>query len=445
MSRSFLDRLGQPGEADEQGAASPISARTRSLEALGAELHSKVLDRLDLAVVQQLSRDELRRRLDEVVARIVEADQLGLSAAEQKKAVGTILDELLGLGPLEPLLADPDVSDIMVNSHDRIYIERGGKLTLSDVRFRDDRHLLNTINRIVGRIGRRVDESSPMVDARLMDGSRVNAIIPPLALDGPAVSIRRFGDDPLRIDDLISFSSLSPQMAKYLRAAVIGKCNILVSGGTGSGKTTLLNILSGFIPPSERIITIEDSAELKLQQDHVVRLESRPANLEGRGEVSIRDLVVNSLRMRPDRIVIGEIRSVEILDMLQAMNTGHEGSMATIHANTATDAMSRVMTMMAMAGTKLGEESMVQLISRAVHLVVQANRLPDGSRKITTISEVTGAHGAEVTLSDVFAFQQSGFDDDGRVLGQHVNQYQTIFGERFANAGVDCGVPAADR
>ncbi len=434
----FLQRFQQGSGAD--GAQQGGLRGGRSVEDIKRELHSKVLDRLDLSVIQQLSREQLRLQLRNVVHQIVTLEKLPLNQAEVEKIVVSILDEIMGLGPLEVLLADPGVSDVLVNGHAHVYVEKGGRLQLTNVRFRDDRHLLNTINRIVSRVGRRIDESSPMVDARLPDGSRVNAIIPPLAIDGPVLSIRRFGSNPLRVENLLHYGSLSPEMVTYLQAAVRGRCNMLISGGTGSGKTTLLNIMSSFIPAEDRIITIEDSAELRLQQEHVVRLESRPPNIEGKGAVSIHDLVKNSLRMRPDRIVVGEIRSVEVLDMLQAMNTGHEGSMATIHANTAEDAISRLMTMIAMAGTKLSEDSMVQIIGRALHLIVQLNRMSDGSRRVVSISEVSGFEGATVHLNDVYRFEHQSFTADGRIIGNYRNSAPSVHGGRFRKYGVNPGV-----
>ena len=433
----FLERLAQGGGASDPGSPHGV----RSIESIKQELHGKVIERLDLAVIQQLSREQLRVQLRQVVEQLVTLEKLPLSLADREKIVVSILDDILGLGPLEILLADPDVSDVLVNTHKQVYVEKGGKLKLTNVRFRDDRHLLNTINRIVSRLGRRIDESSPMVDARLPDGSRVNAIVPPLAIDGPILSIRRFGSNVLTTDALVQYGSLSPTMVTYLQAAVIARCNILVSGGTGSGKTTLLNVLSGFIPADERIVTIEDSAELKLQQEHLVRLESRPPNIEGKGAVSIHDLVKNSLRMRPDRIIIGEIRSAEVLDMLQAMNTGHEGSMATVHANTSEDAISRMSTMIAMSGTKLSEDTVIQIIGRAIHVIVQLNRMSDGGRRVVSISEVTGFEGHRVHMQDVFAFEQSGFDHHGRILGRYLNRYPTAHGLRFRKFGLNPGIP----
>jgi len=429
-------------ERYQQGVESGAGVKGgRSLEDIKRDLHGKVIDRIDVSAIQNMSREQLRTQLRGVVEQLVAMEQLPLNQAEKEKIVVSLLDDILGLGPLEILLADPDVSDVLVNNHKSVYVEKKGRLQLTSVRFRDDRQLLNVINRIVSRIGRRIDESSPMVDARLPDGSRVNAIIPPLAIDGPVLSIRRFGSNPLRHDDLVRNGSISPAMISYLHAAVAAKRNVLISGGTGSGKTTLLNILASFIPVEERIVTIEDSAELKLQQEHVVRLESRPPNIEGRGAVTIHDLVKNSLRMRPDRIVVGEIRSVEVLDMLQAMNTGHEGSMATIHANSSADAMSRLMTMIAMAGTKLSEESMVQIIGRAIHLVVQLNRMTDGGRRVVSISEVLGFEGATVHTQDVFLFEQTGFDPQGRILGAYVNRIPSAMGARFRKFGVNPGIP----
>jgi pilus assembly protein CpaF len=332
--------------------------------------------------------------------------------------VQEVLDEVTGLGPLEPLLADPTISDILVNKHDVVYIEREGKLSQVPVRFRNDEHLLQIIHRIVGRVGRRIDETSPMVDARLSDGSRVNAIIPPLALDGPSLSIRRFGARPLLAPDLISRGSVTPEVLEFLVAAVRAKLNILISGGTGSGKTTLLNALSAFIPPGERILTIEDAAELQLQQPHVVRLETRPPNVEGQGAVRARELVVNSLRMRPDRIIVGEVRAEEVLDMLQAMNTGHEGSMTTVHANSARDALGRLINMAGLSNASFNPKFMGETVARALDLIIQLNRFPDGTRRVVSVSEITGMEGEVIAMQEIFEFRQSGIDDEGRVLGE---------------------------
>jgi pilus assembly protein CpaF len=348
-----------------------------------------------------------------------------------------ILDELFGLGPLEPLLADPTVSDILVNGSQNVYVERRGLLERTSVTFDDDAHLMRIIDRIVSRIGRRVDESSPMADARLMDGSRVNVIIPPLSLDGPIVSIRRFGTDPLTADNLVENDSMTPEMLQLLNGAVEGKLNILISGGTGSGKTTLLNVLSAFIPERERITTIEDAAELQLKQAHVVRLETRPPNIEGKGAILQRQLVVNALRMRPDRIIVGEVRGEEALDMLQAMNTGHEGSLTTIHANTPRDALSRLETMVSMANVSLPDKAIRQQIASAFELVVQASRLPDGTRKVTKISEITGMEGATVTMQDLFLYERQGYDEDMKVRGHfRPSGIRPKFTEKLLAAGI---------
>jgi pilus assembly protein CpaF len=354
----------------------------------------------------------------------------------EKNAIAEhILDELTGYGPLEPLLHDPTVSDVLVNRFDQVFVERNGKVELTEIRFRDDRHLIHTIQRMVARIGRRIDESSPMVDARLADGSRVNAVIPPLAIDGPALSIRRFSAKKLSGEELVANGALSQEMLNYLYAAVRSRCSILISGGTGAGKTTLLNMLSGYISKRERIITVEDAAELRLQQPHVVRLESRPANLEGKGQVSIRDLVKNALRMRPDRIIVGEVRGGEVIDMLQAMNTGHDGSMATVHSNSPDDAMSRLMTMLGMAGSNLAESTMASMIGRAIDVVVQVARMHDGGRRITSIAEVVGVQGPDIQLRPIYEFEQTGVRDDV-IYGEHVRTGHTELTERFRQAGL---------
>ena len=341
-----------------------------------------------------------------------------LTKAEEKRLAQEILDDVLGLGPLEPLLRDNSISEVMVNSPSQVYIERFGKLELTNTSFRDDAHVLQVINRIVSSVGRRCDEATPMVDARLSDGSRVNAVIPPIALKGPSITIRKFSTKALDVSDLIGYGSISIQMANFLEAAVRGKCNVVVSGGTGSGKTTLLNVLSSYIPKDERIVTIEDAAELRLGQEHVVTLEARPANIEGRGQISIRDLVRNSLRMRPDRIIVGEVRSGETLDMLQAMNTGHDGSLTTVHANSTRDVVSRIETMVMMAGMDLPARAIREQISSAIDLIVHQSRFRDGSRKVVNISEVVGMEGEVVTIQDIFTYQQEGIDAIGRVAGQ---------------------------
>ena len=375
----------------------------------------------------------MRSHLQKEMERLLDLEEVRLARSERQTVIASVLDEILGLGPLEVLLADPEVSDILVNGPDTIYVERRGQLERAQVSFRSERHLVNTISRMVAKVGRRVDESSPIVDARLADGSRVNAIIPPLALDGAALSIRRFGAKAISMQDLVSFGAMSSDMHNYLRAAVIAKCNVLVSGGTGAGKSTLLNAIFIYIPEGERVITLEDSAELKLVA-HTVRLESRPANMEGRGAVTIGDLMKNALRMRP-RIIVGEVRGAEALDMLQAMNTGHEGSMGTLHANTPSDALQRLMTMITMGGTKLPPETLYQIIGRTLHVIVQAARLPDGSRRITSIMEVLGMDGDAINTSEVFVYQQSGVDADGKVQGRHEYVAESQFLDRFYRVG----------
>jgi len=425
MAMRIIDRL-QGGEGGPKG---------RDLDELKRKLHQMVLDRIDVGAVAALTREQVRTRLRDLVESLVQKEGINLAPTERDLVVTSILDEITGLGPLVAILADPTISDILVNGPEVIYVERSGRLERVDAHFRDDAHLVNTITRIVGRVGRRVDESSPMVDARLADGSRVNAIIAPLALDGAALSIRRFGATPLSAKDLVARGALSVDMMNYLKAAVRSKCNIVISGGTGAGKTTLLNCLSNFIPSGERIITLEDSAELKLQQPHVVRLESRPPNIEGRGAIHIGDLMRNALRMRPDRIVVGEVRGGEALDMLQAMNTGHEGSMGTLHANSPDDALQRLMTMITMSGVKLGPEALAQIIGRSLHVIVQANRLPDGQRKITSITEVLGLEADRVSINEVFAYRQEGVDDEGRIIGEHAYVNEAQFLERFYRSG----------
>src|SRR5215813_303991 len=392
---------------------------TDSYHELKHELHQKLIEKIDLQTIEKLPREQLRDELRLILNQLLALSDLPLNRVEREQMVEELLDEVTGLGPLEPLLADTTISDIMVNGYATCYIERFGKLELTPVRFRDNAHLQQIITRIVSRVGRRIDESSPMADARLPDGARVNAIIPPLAIDGPVLSIRRFGGSPLRVKDMVAINSATPEMLAFLAACVKAKLNCLVSGGTGTGKTTMLNALSSFIPDGERVITIEDAAELQLQQRHIVRLETRPPNIEGKGEVIARDLVKNALRMRPDRIVIGECRGGEILDMLQAMNTVHEGSMTTVHANTARDALSRIEAMVGMGGVTMSEILVRQTISRAINLVVQLTRGTDGKRRITSVSEITGMEGQVITQQDIFKFEQRGTDKDGKILGEY--------------------------
>jgi len=386
-------------------------------EKLKTGLHSTLLSSIDLEKLSSIDDGKARRAVATLIQEIVSAQKVPLNAAEKERVENDLLDEVFGLGPLEPLLKDPAVSDILVNNKDVIYVERRGVLERTNVKFRDDRHLMQVIDRIVSRVGRRVDESSPMVDARLPDGSRVNAIIPPLALDGPCMSIRRFGSGPVAPEALVKLKSISAEMMQILAAAVKAKISILISGGTGAGKTTFLNILSSFIPETERIVTIEDAAELQLKHEDVVRLETRPPNVEGLGAVRQRQLLVNSLRMRPDRIIIGEVRGEEAFDMLQAMNTGHEGSMATIHANTSRDALSRLESMVAMANVNMPERSVRQQIGSAISVVVQVSRMSDGTRKVVTISEITGLEENTISMHDIFNFVRKGIGPDGKVLG----------------------------
>jgi pilus assembly protein CpaF len=401
-----------------------------------ADLHRKILDRLDLEKLGRTTGDAAREEVLVLIRNSVNSEAVPLSFAERERLSREILDEIFGLGPLEPLLKDPSVSDILVNRFDRVYVERAGKLEITGLTFKDNQHLMQIIDRIVSRIGRRVDESSPMVDARLQDGSRVNAIIPPLALDGACLSIRRFGRDPVTSRNMLDNRTLTEQMLELLSAMVKGRLNLLISGGTGAGKTTLLNVLSGYIPNSERIVTIEDAAELQLKQEHIVRLETRPPNIEGKGAVRMRQLVINSLRMRPDRIVVGEVRGEEAFDMLQAMNTGHEGSLTTVHANSPRDALNRIENMVSMANLNIPERAIRQQVANAIHAVVQIARLSDGSRKVLTVSEVTGMENDSIVLQDVFVFERSGIDESGRVRGVfHSTGVTPHFAERLATAG----------
>jgi pilus assembly protein CpaF len=401
-----------------------------------ADLHRKILDRLDLEKLGKATGETAREEVLVLIRNSVNSEAVPLSFAERERLAREILDEIFGLGPLEPLLKDPSVSDILVNRFDRVYVERGGKLERTGLSFKDNQHLMQIIDRIVSRIGRRVDESSPMVDARLADGSRVNAIIPPLALDGACLSIRRFGLDPITARNMIANKTLSEPMLEFLSAMVKGRMNLLISGGTGAGKTTLLNVLSAYIPNSERIVTIEDAAELQLKQEHVVRLETRPPNIEGKGAVRMRQLVINSLRMRPDRILVGEVRGEEAFDMLQAMNTGHEGSLTTVHANSQRDALARVENMVSMANLNIPERAIRQQVASAIHAVVQIARLSDGTRKVMTVSEITGMEDETIQMHDVFVFDRTGIDDSGKVRGVFkATGSPPRFAERLAIAG----------
>src|SRR5579862_1488837 len=424
----------RPGGASQGGNDRQA---TKGFEELKRLIHGKLVDKLDLSRVSDLAGDTLRREIRLVVERLCDTENPLLNRMERERLIDEVLDETFGFGPLEMLLKDPTVSEIMVNGPYKIYVERRGKVEKTDVKFRDNEHLLQIIDRIVSKVGRRVDETSPMVDARLPDGSRVNAIIPPLALDGPSMSIRRFGANPLKLEDLLNYKAFSPEMAMLLEACIKARLNIVISGGTGSGKTTLLNTLSSFIPHEERMITIEDAAELQLQQDHVVRLETRPPNIEGKGMINTRDLVRNSLRMRPERIIVGECRGSEALDMLQAMNTGHAGSMTTLHANSPRDAQARLETMIMMAGLELPIKAMRQQISSAVDLIIQANRLQGGPRKVTSITEVMGMEQDMIIMQDIFRFKQLGIDQNGRAYGQfEATGVRPSFVNRLESSGI---------
>jgi pilus assembly protein CpaF len=409
----------------------------QAFQEMKARLHRAIISRMDLTKLNTLAPDRITAEVSRLAEDLLIAENTPLSFVERDRLVNEVHDELFGLGPLEPLLADGTISDILVNSYANIYIERRGKLEKTAIAFKDDEHLRRVIERIVSTVGRRIDEAQPMVDARLQDGSRVNAIIPPLALDGPVLSIRRFGTDPLKMPQLIQNGALTREVAILFEMCVRAHLNIVISGGTGAGKTTLLNSLSGFIPEDERIVTIEDSAELQLQQPHVVRLETRPPNLEGKGEVTQRDLVRNALRMRPDRIVVGEVRGGEAIDMLQAMNTGHDGSLTTIHANTARDALARLETMIQMTGMRLSDKAMRQQIASAVNLVIQVARLTDGTRRIVSISEITGMEGDTIAMQEIFQFERTGVDSSGKVLGRfRATGIRPRFAERLLQYGM---------
>lgn len=432
-----LPTASDPGAADGTPRASADRALLAHLE-LKSRMHEALLDRLNLAMIDKVEKSELRRQVAVLVTQLLESEPTSLRGDAISKLVDELLFEVMGLGPLEPLLADPTVNDILVNSHDRVYVERRGVLEKSTVRFRDERHLLRIIDKIVSRIGRRIDESQPWVDARLDDGSRVNAIIRPCAVDGPALSIRKFARDPLTMEKLVTQGSLSRRAAKMLQGLVEARLNVLISGGTGSGKTTMLNAMSSFIDPRQRIVTIEDAAELQLQQEHVVRLETRPANSEGEGAVTQRDLVRNALRMRPDRIIIGEVRGAECFDMLQAMNTGHDGSMTTVHANSPRDALGRLEQMITMLGADLPLRTMRGQIASALQVVVQLTRFSDGRRRVASIAEITGMEGEVITMQEIFGFRRRGKSPNGEVLGDFVSTgIRPKCAEALVAAGVD--------
>jgi pilus assembly protein CpaF len=409
--------------------------------AVKAAIHRKLIQKLNLDRLTEVNREDVRREVSQILEALVIGESTPMNLQERERLAQEVLDEVFGLGPLEPLLADPTISDILVNTHKRVYVERKGILEMTSVQFRDDVHLMGIIDRIVSAIGRRVDESSPMVDARLADGSRVNAIIPPLAVDGPCLSIRRFGRDPLTADDLLHNNSLTGPMLELLRGCVKARLNILISGGTGAGKTTFLNVLSSYISNRERIVTVEDAAELQLHQEHVVRLETRPANIEGKGAIQQRQLVINSLRMRPDRIIVGEVRGEEALDMLQAMNTGHDGSLTTIHANTPRDALSRLETMVAMASLNIPDSAIRRQIASAIDVVVQVSRLSDGTRKVISLAEITGMEGDVVSMQDIFVFRKRGVRENGEVMGEFLpTGIRPKFAEQLAVTGVQLPV-----
>lgn len=419
QANNSAEALASPVKKEHSATAIAVkSDKDQESEQLRVKIHRRLIEEMDTTHLNDINPTELRKQVRQAVNELLMEENALLTQAERERLVDEILDETMGLGPLEPLLRDKNISEVMVNGCKQVYIERKGKLELTDAQFKDDQHLLQIIDRIVSRIGRRVDESTPLCDARLQDGSRVNVIIPPLALNGPTVTIRKFSADPYKVQDLINFGSLSQMSAELLRACVYARLNIVISGGTGSGKTTLLNVVSSFIPSDERIVTIEDAAELQLQQEHVVRLETRPPNIEGKGAVSMRDLVKNSLRMRPERIVVGEVRAGEALDMLQAMNTGHDGSLTTLHANTPRDAIRRMETLVMMAGFDLPQRAIREQIASAVDLIIQASRLSDGSRKVTHITEITGMEGDVVLLQDIFMFKQQGVDENGKIIGE---------------------------
>ena len=438
---SFLDSSREFGDIAALAPVAPATLgglRDDSFYQVKQKIHSRLVEEANLAALDTMGAGEIRESVASVVKTYLSEEKILFNSDETNALIVEIIDELTGLGPLEPFFKDPTVSDVLVNTYKNIYVERRGLLYKTKGRFTDNAHLRNIIDRIISRVGRRIDESMPMVDARLPDGSRVNAIIPPLAIDGPILSIRRFAVTPLKIEDLVNYKTITPEIAIFLAGCVKAKLNIMISGGTGSGKTTLLNVLSAFIPDNERIITIEDSAELQLQQEHVVRLETRPASIEGNGTVTQRDLVRNSLRMRPDRIIIGEVRGAESFDMLQAMNTGHEGSLTTIHANTPRDSLTRLESMILMTGTNLPDQAMRFMISSALDLIIQVSRTADGSRKVTSLCEVVGTEGQVITLQDIFVYERRGIGKDGKVLGSfRATGIRPKFADKLEMAGIE--------
>ncbi len=424
--------------AEPEGPLGESGATESEIQEIRSRIHRQLLERLNLASLAQRDRDDAETEVARIVRQMLANEMAPLNLEERELVVEQVLYEIFGLGPLEPLLKDDSISDILVNTCKQVFVERNGRIEGTDVTFRNDQHLLQVIDRIVSAVGRRIDDSSPMVDARLQDGSRVNAIIPPLAIDGPHLSIRKFRRDVLSADELVKYGSITPKMVEFVRGCVKARLNILISGGTGSGKTTFLNMLSESIPHNERIVTIEDSAELQLRQPHVVRLETRPPNIEGQGQVSQRQLVINALRMRPDRIILGEVRGGEALDMLQAMNTGHDGSLTTLHANAPRDALTRLETMVQMAATNIGERAMRQQISSAIDLVIQLSRLSDGGRKVMTIAEIVGMEGDVITMQDLFRYERTGVSEDGKVLGEfRPTGIRPKAAERLASYGID--------
>ena len=436
-----LNKILSKGGADAAIGVAETSrlSPTKEYYELKTRIHDRLLDTVDLTLLDSIDKHTLRQEIGKLVERILHSEKnvVPLNLRERERLIMEIQDEVLGLGPLEPLLQDPDVSDILVNTYKQVYVEKFGKLYLTEARFKDDHHLRKIIDKIVSAVGRRIDESVPMVDARLADGSRVNAIIPPLAIDGSILSIRRFAVDPLEVEDLISLKSLTPEIGELLKGIVRAKLNVLISGGTGTGKTTTLNVLSRFVPAEERIVTIEDSAELQMKQEHVVRLETRPANIEGKGEITQRDLVRNSLRMRPDRIIVGEVRGAEVVDMLQAMNTGHDGSLTTIHANSPRDALLRLETLVAISGLNIQQEAIRRYISSALNVIIHISRLVDGSRKIMSLQEITGMEGNVITMQEIFSFEQTGLDDKGSVRGRfRASGIRPRFIERFKASNI---------